>query len=188
MPAVYSTVSRKRESVPTARALGNKTLKPADPKDDEAAFAEAVQDVKPLPPHKLAELRRDRTLFEAHSRGLAKPDDDDGGCVSKGGIQRGVLRKIRNGQLPVEAELDLHGCTVQQAKVKVHEFLQQNRIDRQRVIRIIHGKGRRSPDQQSILRTKVTEWLYASDDVLAFCPAGPSDGGSGAVRVLLKRS
>jgi arsenate reductase-like glutaredoxin family protein len=34
---------------------------------------------------------------------------------------------------------------------------------------------------------KVKAWLRQSGAVLAFCPAAPADGGTGAVRVLLKR-
>jgi DNA-nicking Smr family endonuclease len=87
----------------------------------------------------------------------------------------------------VEDELDLHGLTVQQAEEKLRLYLYNSRTDRQRVVRVIHGKGLGSPNQQSVLRIKVTEWLSQSEHVLAFCPAGAADGGSGAVRVLLKR-
>ena len=161
-----------------------------DPQDeDAAAFAEAVQDVKPLRPHNLAIVRRSRSPANSQSttREISFRETDENGCVAKNGIQQSVLRRIRNGQIPVEGEIDLHGLTVAQAEIKLRSFLNDNRADRQRLVRVIHGKGHGSPSQQSILRAKVTAWLSESDYVLAFCPGGPLDGGSGAMRVLLKR-
>jgi DNA-nicking Smr family endonuclease len=160
-----------------------------DEEEDPAAiFAAAVSDVKPLPPHNLADVRSPSSALERTS--LSRKDSetvqDEHGCIAKGGIQRSILRKVRNGQMPVEDELDLHGYTVQEAEEKLRIFLQRSRLDGQRVVRIIHGKGHGSPSRVPILRAAVHEWLWQSDDVLAFCPAGPTDGGAGAVRVLLK--
>src|SRR5215467_7824942 len=166
---------------------------PSRPRDDEeedaaAIFAAAVSDVKPLPPHNLAEVRSpflavDRTPLPRNDSGTAQ---DEHGCLAKGGIQRIILRKIRNGQMPVEDELDLHGCTVREAEEKLRIFLRSSRMDRQRLVRVIHGKGHGSRNREAILRGIVYEWLWQSEHVLAFCPAGPTDGGSGALRVLLK--
>lgn len=159
------------------------------PDDDDAAFAEAVRDVKPLPPHNIADLRssRSRTIHKPMPPSAGSTVDDDNGGATNLGVPQTVLRRLRNGQIPIEAELDLHGATVEQAHERLRIFLQSSRTDRQRAVRVIHGKGRGSPNQQSILRTRVNEWLHQTDGVLAFCPAGPTDGGSGAVRVLLKR-
>src|SRR5215468_7347989 len=137
----------------------------ADRRDEDvAAFAEAVRDVKPLPPSNLADLRRLRLPHVQHSAPShrVEPSNYEDGCVAKEGIQRSVLRKIRNGQIAVEDELDLHGFTVEQAEEKLRIFLQQNRIHRQRVVRVIHGKGHGSPDRTSVLRTKISEWLLRS--------------------------
>jgi DNA-nicking Smr family endonuclease len=160
-----------------------------EPDEDALAFAEAVKDVKPLPPHNLAGVRRARPVVADQSAQSFSGNNisDENGCVAKTGIQQSVLRKIRNGQIPVEDELDLHGLTTVEAEPKLRVFLQRSRLDRQRVVRIIHGKGHGSPSQESILRAKVNDWLCQSEDVLAFCPAGPTDGGTGAVRVLLRR-
>jgi DNA-nicking Smr family endonuclease len=162
---------------------------PDDPDDDAAAFAEAIRDVKPLPPHNLAGVRRPGPSITdtPAPTDSSKTIHDESGCVAKSGIQQSVLRKIRSGQIPVEDELDLHGLTVQEAEDRLRAFLQNSRLDRQRVVRVIYGKGHGSPNQQSILRAKVNDWLCQSEYVLAFCPAGPADGGTGALRVLLKR-
>ena len=56
----------------------------------------------------------------------------------------------------------------------------------QRCLLIIHGKGRRSKNQEPVLRGKVAGWLAQRAEVLAFSQARPPDGGSGAVAVLLR--
>ena len=100
-----------------------------------------------------------------------------------------ALRDLRKGQIAIEGELDLHGHTVIEAQDRLRLFLQAAQApDRQRAVRVIHGKGHQSPDGKPVLKENVEAWLRQSGAVLAFCEAGLRDGGSGAVRVLLKRA
>jgi DNA-nicking Smr family endonuclease len=55
-----------------------------------------------------------------------------------------------------------------------------------RCVRIVHGKGLRSPNQEPVLKKKIAGWLAQRDEVLAYCQAPQADGGSGAVLVLLR--
>ena len=55
-----------------------------------------------------------------------------------------------------------------------------------RCVRVIHGKGLRSPGREPVLKGKVQRWLAQRDEVLAFCEAPKNQGGSGALLVLLK--
>jgi DNA-nicking Smr family endonuclease len=55
-----------------------------------------------------------------------------------------------------------------------------------RCVRIIHGKGLRSKNREPVLKQKVANWLMQRDEILAFCQARRTEGGSGAVVVLLK--
>ena len=103
------------------------------------------------------------------------------------GIQQGVLRKLRRGQFTAEAELDLHGLTVAEARTALFHFLQTCRNHSARHVRIIHGQGNSSRGGHPVLKGKVQLWLQQLDEVLAFCPARPEHGGEGAVYVLLKR-
>ncbi len=103
------------------------------------------------------------------------------------GVQRRLLRKLRRGQFAVRAELDLHGLTVPLARQALQDFLRECQAHQWRCVRIIHGKGRRSPGQRPVLKIQVDAWLRQWDDVLAFCSARPVDGGAGALYVLLKR-
>ncbi len=106
---------------------------------------------------------------------------------ARAGIQKQVLKKLRLGKIPIEDELDLHGYRVEQARQTLVKFLNHCREHGLRCVRIIHGKGLSSSQQQPILKGKTRHWLQQRDEVLAFCPAHRSGGGDGAVYVLLKR-
>jgi DNA-nicking Smr family endonuclease len=103
------------------------------------------------------------------------------------GVQLTVMRKLRRGQYACQAELDLHGLTVQQARPLVASFLDHSRRKNLRCVRIIHGKGLRSRGQGPVLKGKVAGWLQHRNEVLAFCSARPVDGGTGALYVLMRR-
>ncbi|MCZ6773391.1 MAG: Smr/MutS family protein [Proteobacteria bacterium] len=103
------------------------------------------------------------------------------------GLQRSVLRKLRRGRYAVQAELDLHGLTVPEAKERLAAFLERARGQRFACVRIIHGKGLSSPGKNPVLKPKVGRWLRQHGGVLAFTSAPRNDGGSGALYVLLRR-
>ncbi|MDT8407876.1 MAG: Smr/MutS family protein, partial [Methylococcales bacterium] len=87
---------------------------------------------------------------------------------------------------PLEAELDLHGLTAQQAQLTLQDFLRYALQRGKRCVRIVHGKGYRSPDAAPVLKNQVNSWLRQYAAVLAFTSAAPRDGGTGAVWVLLR--
>ena len=103
------------------------------------------------------------------------------------GLQHGVIRKLRRGQIAIEAGLDLHGCTVPQARAALDDFLRAAQAAGKRCVRVIHGKGKSSEGRLPVLKGKVNSWLRQKDEVLAFCSAPRHDGGAGAVYVLLRR-
>jgi DNA-nicking Smr family endonuclease len=115
-------------------------------------------------------------------------DTDLEGDVSyvRAGINRQVLRRLRRGEWHVQAELDLHGLIKVQAKRELADFLAECRRRDLRCIRVIHGKGLRSPNREPVLKHHVRHWLMLRDEVLAYVEARPADGGGGAVVVLLK--
>jgi DNA-nicking Smr family endonuclease len=103
------------------------------------------------------------------------------------GLQDRQFRRLRRGQYRIEGQLDLHGFTADAARVAVAGFLTHARQDGRRCVRIIHGKGRGSRHGRPVLKTQVNHWLRQRRDVLGFCSALATDGGTGAVYVLLKR-
>lgn len=95
-----------------------------------------------------------------------------------------ILEKLRKGQWPVQAFLDLHGMQRDAARSALADFLKRSKLARLRCVGIIHGQGF-SSRQPAVLPEKVRSWLSQSELVQAFCPAAGKDGGDGAVQVLL---
>jgi DNA-nicking Smr family endonuclease len=102
------------------------------------------------------------------------------------GISRHVLRRMRRGEWQSQAELDLHGLTTHAAKHELAEFLHESKRRGIRCVRIIHGKGLRSPNREPVLKVHVRHWLTLRDEVLAYVQARAVDGGGGALIVLLR--
>lgn len=101
------------------------------------------------------------------------------------GLARNVLRDLRRGRWSIQNHTDLHGLNRHEAHEEVARFLAESIAEGKRCIRIVHGRGHGSPGREGILRHLVKGWLSRRKDVLAFCHAPPSDGGEGALWVLL---
>ncbi len=115
-------------------------------------------------------------------------DTGDNITFLRNGLGRDVLKKLKRGHWAIQSELDLHGHTSAMAREELAKFLAHARHSGLRCVRIIHGRGTRSPGGVPLIRNKVRLSLSQRDEVLAFCDAGPGDGGAGAVLVLLKAS
>jgi DNA-nicking Smr family endonuclease len=100
------------------------------------------------------------------------------------------LRRLRRGHFPIDARLDLHGLGAEEARARVEIFLRAVRGRQERAVLVIHGKGDHSPMGLGVLRGEISAWLSqgaSSKHVAAFATARESDGGPGAVYVLLRR-
>jgi DNA-nicking Smr family endonuclease len=106
------------------------------------------------------------------------------------GIDRRLLKQLRSGAFSVQAHIDLHGLTRDEAHSRVARFFVESRKAGRRCVLVVHGRGLHSKDQIPVLKQAVKTWLERGQTgraVLAFATARPSDGGAGAVYVLLRR-
>ena len=103
------------------------------------------------------------------------------------GVAPRTMRRLSQGRLRVEADLDLHGMTVEQAREAFSTFLVECHLRGLRVLRIVHGKGFGSAGARPVLKAHVDRWLRLRAEILAFCSTPAHDGGTGAVYVLLRR-
>jgi len=106
------------------------------------------------------------------------------------GIDRRILKKLKRGDYAVQAHLDLHGLTSEEARVEVERFLDAARAANRRCVLLIHGRGHNSKEGVPVLKERLKVWLTRGrigHAVLAFATARPADGGAGAVYVLLRR-
>jgi DNA-nicking Smr family endonuclease len=195
--AIDKAVRERRERIERERAV---------------EFRSAVKDVKPLPesdryvwrPAQEAELRalatgqRPRTYDEEVAAVLRESmlsdqfdvdgllDEDPTLSWSAPGVGPDVVKKLRKRHWQVEDELDLHGYTRDLARRLVDAFLRRCGKRGVRCVRIIHGVGHGSAGGEPVLRGMVHSWLVQTGDVVAFCVASRTDGGNGALIVLLK--
>jgi len=98
-------------------------------------------------------------------------------------LQHKVFEDLKAGNLRWFEAVDLHGCTIEEARSAVLQIIQIAKDENQNVIKIVHGKG-----PEAILKSYVNSWLRQHRDVLAFVSAPEKQGGTGAVLVLLKRA
>jgi len=103
-------------------------------------------------------------------------------------VGRRTMRKLARGRFSIQAEIDLHGMTVSEAKPRLADFIENCARNGHLCVRIVHGKGLGSGERGPVLRNSVNHWLRKWDSVLAFVSARQVDGGTGAVYVLLQRS
>lgn len=171
--------------------------------EDRALFREVVRTVKPLgktakipdehlkTPKPPAVRKREKIEAPAPQYDLSNhyPEIVHAGSIlsfCQQGIPRKRLGELKNGQIPWQATLDLHGLRPDSARDTLCKFIDQHSQQAKRCLLIIHGKGGRF-GEEPILKNHVNHWLQQLPQVLAFHSALPRDGGSGALYVLLKR-
>lgn len=142
--------------------------------------AHASQDKSGSPPvggHAInIDIDIDEDAADAANAGFAAP-----------GVDRRELRKLKRGDHVPGDRLDLHGMTSADAIERAARFIDSAR-GRYRCVAIVHGRGLHSAGQVAILKTRVRECLRQHRAVLAYADAPRSDGGSGAVYVLLRNT
>lgn len=112
-------------------------------------------------------------------------DADDQLSFRRSGIGTDVTRKLRKGEWSIQGQIDLHGLRSDEARNAIGQFIRDAKRMGWRCVRVVHGKGLGSPGKEPVLKSKVQRWLVQKSEVLAFVQAKPSDGGAGALVVLL---
>ena len=113
-------------------------------------------------------------------------DTDDQLSFRRPGVGVEITRRLRAGHWSIQRQLDLHGLRVDEAREALGEFVRQAHRAGLRCVRIVHGKGLGSPGRSPVLKGRVQRWLVQKSEVLAFVQARPTDGGAGALVVLLQ--
>ena len=103
------------------------------------------------------------------------------------GVQDGVYRNLRLGKYALDARLDLHKMTVDNARREVYQFVRDCVAHDVRSALITHGTGV-GRAQPAILKSYIAFWLPQLDDVLAFHTAQKHHGSYGSTYVLMRKS
>ena len=99
---------------------------------------------------------------------------------------RSSHRAVRRGRMEVDARIDLHGLTQDQADRALLGFLRRQQASGARCILIITGKGRGG---EGVLRRNFLHWLEtqaARQFLSGWAPAHTRHGGSGAFYAYLR--
>lgn len=103
-------------------------------------------------------------------------------------LDRRTERRLRQGDIVIEARLDLHGLTQSQAFTALLRFVDQRVAEGKRRLLVITGKGFQG---KSVLRQNVPKWLSGdprlATRILALRQAMPKHGGEGAWYIILRK-
>jgi DNA-nicking Smr family endonuclease len=114
---------------------------------------------------------------------LAPPAKD----LPKEPLDLRIERNLSLGDVVIEARIDLHGHTEQEAHEKLIDFLEAAYQRGRRVVLVITGKG---VDNGSVLRQNMPRWCDVpplSQIVLAIREAAAHHGGDGAYYVVIRK-
>lgn len=188
-------MSRSRKPSPDDEALWREVTRsvtplpgrtpPSGPASADPASPPAADRPPSRPPSKPADLRRQAMRAPLS---VAPPPAPLAPGASPG-VDRRTSERLRRGRMAIDGRIDLHGMTQAAAHEALNGFLLQAHRQGRRMVLVITGKGRIGQGG-GVLRAEVPNWLNQQpvrDTVLAFFPAQPKDGGSGALYVLLKR-
>lgn len=186
---------------------------------DHALWREIARQIKPLRPHKAIGnepeppppakpetpvARPSRPSVPPGLQHRPAPPKRDSAIAPLTGIDRRMQRRLIRGATDIDARLDLHGESIETARVQLQRFLRDARAQGHRLVLVITGKGAspftshtlhgsshfHSPERLGRLRRMVLEWLGEPEfraHVSGFQPAHPRHGGGGALYVRLRR-
>ena len=174
-------------------AMGGK-----DPTGDaeRAAWQATVEDATPIagpetrvPPAAPKTVRRRKNAVPGEEGVFAIQRIGEQVEGKASGADDALLRKLRNGEFPPDARVDLHGLPAAAARRAVQETIQRVIAQSKRCVLVVHGRGRHS-EGEPVLKEAFLDWLAEppiGPRVLAFTSARGRDGGVGATYVLLRR-
>jgi len=176
------------------------------PESDDRLFERAMQDVdriswrtdpapspQPAPAVPADREDKDRRLFletiesETAPPILEHPEYIEG-WIGIAGLR--FLPNLRSGTYSIQGQIDLHGLSRVEARAAVEDFVIRISRERSSCVKIVHGRGINSPTDKAILKENLQRWLTTrrmSHHVVAYASAPYTDGGVGAIYVLLRR-
>ena len=110
-------------------------------------------------------------------------------------LERRMRTQLRRGQQGVEAVIDLHGLSQEEAHTALRGFLRLQQQRGAKLVLVVTGKGIAGDvpygEERGILRRNVPHWLRLPDLrplVLGFDEAERRHGGAGALYIRLRRN
>lgn len=174
--------------------------------DERVLWREVTRTVRPLRRPRLKAASSDIPASPAKPAPVAKPEASPRTAPSRPAtapkpkpapglapIERRQKKKLARGSAPIDARLDLHGCTQSEAHAALLQFLRRAQGNGARYVLVITGKGRAGRDglrEAGVLKRQVPQWLAMPEFrgyVVGFDDASAAHGGEGALYVRLRR-
>ena len=177
--------------------------KPGPDISDAILLAEAFQNVTPLPGRKIIRKKRGvaKRSVKASSAVCSSTVNKKTPAASKkiygtlipgqiDGIDSSLARKFKRGKVPIEKTLDMHGLKQKEAEKSLSDFVNFSFNSNLRCVLVITGKGS-GLEGGGVLKKMTPLWLNSPlnrEKILSFTEAKQSDGGGGALYVLLRKN
>ena len=177
--------------------------KPDPNMSDANLLAEAFQNVTPLPGRKIIRKKRGvtkrnvKTSTAVCSPTINKKTPPANRRIYEtlipgqiDGIDSSLARKFKRGKVPIENTLDMHGLKQKEAEKSLSNFINCSFNTNLRCLLVITGKGS-GLEGSGVLKKMTPHWLNSPlnrEKILSFTEAKQSDGGAGALYVLLSKN
>ncbi len=173
--------------------------------DDAALWRQVARTVRPLHqrvPEPEAPAESEQGEASGHAQPSKVPPSGRGKAKRRSApplapVDRRLMRRVGRGREGVDATLDLHGLTQEQAFYRLYRFLERSRATGHRLVLVVTGKGRRDETgdwweegRRGVLREAVPAWLETPefrDLVVGYRHAHDRRGGEGALYIQLRR-
>ncbi len=169
-------------------------------KIDQELWDYATQDVTPIKQSKSITVPKAQTKKQAPKQ-KSKPsypirNETPQSTPHPHQTDRKTAQKLKRGQIPIDATLDLHGMSKSKAYAALQRFITTSVHEGCKCVLIITGKGRPrtntplSAAKPGILKTQTPQWLsepHLQSYILQTQIAKPKHGGEGAIYVLLRK-
>jgi DNA-nicking Smr family endonuclease len=207
-PFSHQPFKKLGDMLPASAARPRKSVPPAvapEAKSDEDIFREAMKGVRQIDEFRSLTVRKRHTA-PSRVKGQPAPDTmQELEEIVRGrksirladtqefvewvnpGYRKELIRELHKGRFAVQDYLDLHGYVLEETEDVLKDFLREAIQRGYRCIKIIHGRGLRSP-AGPVLKKAVIDMLATRyrKHLIGFCTARQNDGGLGALYVLLK--
>ncbi len=201
----FEDLKRIIESKGIKMSVKPPAAKNEQPANDEELFANAMREVREIKefrsipvrpakaiiaPRKISADNEEMKVLEEiidGRRAVNLPDTQEYVEWGNQDCRGSVVKKLHEGRFAVQDYLDLHGLCLEEAESSVEQFIKESLIKRHRCIKIIHGRGLRSP-KGPVLKEALIKWLSGRyrRHIIAFVTARQCDGGLGALYILLR--
>lgn len=168
--------------------------------DDSQLFRDSVKNIRPLATQDKTPLQRRKNegnlTYRQQKAQMQQPrlhtslsiqdkiTAEEIIAYQQPGLSTKQYLSLKNGQLPIDDELDLHGYTLDSALLALDVFFNKALEYQYRCLRIVHGKGR----DKALLKNATFAFLQSQINILAYHSAPARLGGAGATLVLLART